>query len=85
MTELKDAIATADGLLIATPEYNNRGVLKDAIDWHARPPADIDRVFAEKPVALISASLGGFGTILSQHACLPVLRTLGTVHGSVAA
>jgi chromate reductase, NAD(P)H dehydrogenase (quinone) len=48
------------------------------IDWLSRPPADIDRVFGEKPVALIGASLGGFGTILSQNAWLPVLRTLGT-------
>jgi chromate reductase, NAD(P)H dehydrogenase (quinone) len=80
VTELKDAIAETDGLLIATPEYNNSmpGVLKNAIDWLSRPPADIDRVFGEKPVALIGASLGGFGTILSQNAWLPVLRTLGT-------
>lgn len=76
---LKDAIATADGLLIATPEYNNSmpGVLKNAIDWLSRPPADIKRVFAGKPVALMGASPGGFGTILSQNAWLPVLRTLG--------
>jgi chromate reductase, NAD(P)H dehydrogenase (quinone) len=80
VTELKDAITTADGLLIATPEYNNSmpGVLKNVIDWLSRPPADIDRVFGEKPVAVIGASLGGFGTILSQNAWLPVLRTLGT-------
>jgi chromate reductase, NAD(P)H dehydrogenase (quinone) len=80
VTELKDAIATADGLLIATPEYNNSmpGVLKNVIDWLSRPPADIDRIFGEKPVAVIGASLGGFGTILSQNAWLPVLRTLGT-------
>ena len=76
---LKDAIAAADGLLIATPEYNNSmpGVLKNAIDWLSRPPADIKRVFAGKPVALMGASPGGFGTILSQNAWLPVLRTLG--------
>jgi chromate reductase, NAD(P)H dehydrogenase (quinone) len=80
VTELKDAITTADGLLIATPEYNNSmpGVLKNVIDWLSRPPADIDRVFGEKPVAVIGASLGSFGTILSQNAWLPVLRTLGT-------
>jgi NAD(P)H-dependent FMN reductase len=76
---LKDAIAAADGLLIATPEYNNSmpGVLKNAIDWLSRPPADIKRVFAGRPVALMGASPGGFGTILSQNAWLPVLRTLG--------
>jgi len=77
---LKDAIAAADGLLLVTPEYNNSipGVFKNAIDWLSRPPADIARVFGGKPVALIGASPGSFGTILSQNAWLPVLRTLGT-------
>jgi chromate reductase, NAD(P)H dehydrogenase (quinone) len=76
---LKQAIAAADGLLLSTPEYNNGipGVFKNAIDWASRPGADIPRVFGGKPVALIGASPGGFGTILSQNAWLPVLRTLG--------
>ena len=79
VAQLKDAIAAADGLLLATPEYNNSvpGVFKNAIDWLSRPPADAARVFAGKPVALIGASPGGFGTILSQNAWLPILRTLG--------
>src|SRR4051812_21641679 len=78
--ELKKAIADADGLLLSTPEYNNSipGVLKNAIDWLTRPATDIKGVFGGKPVALIGASPGGFGTILSQNAWLPVLRTLGT-------
>jgi chromate reductase, NAD(P)H dehydrogenase (quinone) len=78
--ELKTAIRDADGLLLATPEYNNSipGVLKNAIDWLSRPSSDIKAVFGRKPVALIGASQGGFGTILSQNAWLPVLRTLGT-------
>jgi len=78
--ELKDAIAAADGLLLSTPEYNNSipGVFKNAVDWLSRPPADIGRVFGGKPVAVIGASPGGFGTILSQDAWLAVLRTLGT-------
>jgi NAD(P)H-dependent FMN reductase len=76
---LKDAIAAADGLLLVTPEYNNSipGVFKNAIDWLSRPAADIKRVFGGKPVALIGASPGGFGTMLSQNAWLPVLRYLG--------
>jgi len=53
-------------------------VFKNATDWLSRPPADIQRVFGGKPVALIGASPGGFGTILSQNAWLPVLRTLGS-------
>ncbi len=77
---LKDEIAAADGLLLVTPEYNNSipGVFKNAIDWLTRPADDIARVFGAKPVGLIGASPGGFGTILSQNAWLPVLRTLGT-------
>ncbi|HEY9578365.1 MAG TPA: NADPH-dependent FMN reductase [Rhizorhapis sp.] len=79
VADLKEAIAKADGLLLATPEYNNSipGVFKNAIDWASRPPADIPRVFAAKPVAVIGASPGGFGTILAQDAWLSVLRTLG--------
>jgi len=80
VAKLKEAIAAADGLLLATPEYNNGipGVFKNAIDWASRPPADIGRVFGGKPVALMGASPGGFGTILSQDGWLSVLRTLGT-------
>lgn len=80
VTELKDKIAAADGLFLVTPEYNNSipGVFKNAIDWLTRPASDIPRVFGGKPVAFIGASPGGFGTILSQEAWLPVLRTLGT-------
>ena len=76
---LKDEIAAADALFIVTPEYNNSipGVTKNAIDWLSRPPADIPRVFGGRMVALAGASPGGFGTILSQNAWLPVLRTLG--------
>src|SRR3546814_2231239 len=50
VADLKEAIAKADGLLLATPEYNNSipGVFKNAIDWASRPPADIPRVFAAK-------------------------------------
>ena len=76
---LKDDIAASDGLLLATPEYNNSmpGVTKNAVDWLSRPPADIPRVFGGKPIGLMGASPGGFGTILSQNAWLPVFRTLG--------
>ena len=75
---LKDRIVACDGLLLSTPEYNNGipGVFKNAIDWLSRPPADIDRVFRDKPVALIGASAGGFGTVSAQAAWLPVLRML---------
>lgn len=79
VTLLKEQIATADGLLLVTPEYNNSipGVFKNGLDWLSRPPADIPRIFSGRPVAVVGASPGGFGTILSQNAWLPVLRTLG--------
>ena len=77
---LKEQIAGADGLLLFTPEYNNSipGVFKNAIDWLSRPANDIGRIFGGKPVAVLGASPGGFGTILAQDAWLSVLRTLGT-------
>lgn len=80
VSRLKDQIAAADGLLLVTPEYNNSipGVFKNAIDWLSRPPADIPRVFGQRPVALIGASPGNFGTLLSQNAWLATLKTLGT-------
>ena len=78
--EIKKAIIDANGLLLVTPEYNNSipGVFKNAIDWLSRPPSDIKAVFGGKSVAVAGASPGGFGTVLSQSAWLPVLRTLGT-------
>jgi NAD(P)H-dependent FMN reductase len=77
---LKDKIAAADGLLLVTPEYNNSlpGVFKNAINWLSRPADDIPRVFGGKPVGMIGASPSRFGTLLSQNAWLPVLKTLGT-------
>lgn len=82
VTTLKEQIIACDGLLLVTPEYNNSmpGVFKNAIDWLSRPPADAGRIFGGRPVAVIGASPGGFGTILAQNAWLPVLRTLGTRH-----
>jgi NAD(P)H-dependent FMN reductase len=77
---LKERIVAANGVLLVTPEYNNSlpGVFKNAIDWLSRPAADIPRVFGNRPLAVIGASPGGFGTLLSQTAWLPVLKTLGT-------
>ena len=55
---LRDAIAKADAVLIATPEYNSSlpGQLKNALDWASRPfPGNALR---NKPVAVIGASTG---------------------------
>jgi len=77
VSELKDALREADGLLIATPEYNwgIPGFLKNAIDWASRPSSDIASVFGDLPVALIGAG-GGAGTRFAQQAWLSVLRFL---------
>jgi len=79
VVQLQDQIAEADGLIIATPEYNHSipGVLKNALDWLSRPPSEIERVFGDLPVAIMGASSGAFGTTLAQAAWLPVLKTLG--------
>lgn len=76
--QVKDRIASSDGLLLVTPEYNNSipGVFKNAIDWMSRPGADIPRVFGNRPVAIMGATPGMGGTTLAQNAWLPVLRTL---------
>jgi chromate reductase len=63
---LKAAIQEADALLIATPEYNYSipGVLKNAIDWASRPP-DTSPLNG-KPVAIMGASTGNYGTARAQ-------------------
>jgi len=86
---LKDQVAAADGLLLATPEYNNSipGVFKNAIDWLSRPPADIGRVFGGRPVAVIGASPGGFGTDPQPEclaACVADARDRAVVRRSAA-
>lgn len=75
---LKAQVLAADGVLLATPEYNNGipGVFKNAIDWLSRPSSDIPQVFGDRAFAVIGASPGGFGTLLAQDAWWPVLRTL---------
>jgi len=80
VTDLKDRIAAADGLLMVTPENNNSipGVFKNALDWISRPPADRPRVFGNLPVGIMGATPGNFGTAFSQYAWLPILRVLGT-------
>jgi chromate reductase, NAD(P)H dehydrogenase (quinone) len=63
---LREAIAGADALLFATPEYNYSvsGVLKNAIDWASRPP---DQPFNGKPVAIMGATAGLWGTSRAQY------------------
>lgn len=79
VVQLKEAFAAADGLLIGSPEYNGSlpGVLKNAVDWLSRPPADIARVFRGKPLAVLGATPGALATAQAQNAWLPVFRALG--------
>lgn len=76
---LKDAVAAAQGVVLASPEYNGSipGVMKNAVDWMSRPADDIARVFGNRPVVLMGATPGPAGTRLAQTAWLPVLRQLG--------
>jgi chromate reductase len=75
--ELRDAIAAADGLLIATPEYNASipGGLKNALDWSSRPFPD--NALRDKPSAVIGASTGLFGAVWAQAEVRKVLKTSG--------
>jgi chromate reductase len=64
--DFRARIKAADGLLIVTPEYNYSipGVLKNAIDWASRPP---EQPFDGKPIGLMGAAGGAFGTARSQY------------------
>lgn len=66
VADLRARIKAADGLLLATPEYNysTSGVLKNAIDWASRPP---EQPFDGKPIALMGASGGVLGTARAQY------------------
>ncbi|WP_307856757.1 NADPH-dependent FMN reductase [Mycolicibacter acidiphilus] len=70
---LKEALATADGILFVTPEYNRSipGGLKNAIDWASRPWGD--NSLTHKPSAVIGISTGKIGTAVAQQSLRSVL------------
>jgi len=74
---LREAIANADAVLIATPEYNASlpGVLKNALDWASRPHAT--NPLRGKPAAVVGASTGMFGAVWAQAEGRKVLATIG--------
>lgn len=82
----RDALAGADAVLFATPEYNSSvpGQLKNAVDWASRPLAM--NVLRNKPVAVIGASTGMFGAVWAQADLRKVLAATGArvVEGEVA-
>lgn len=77
---LRAAMAAADGLIIATPEYNHAmpGVLKNALDWLSREGPEGD-VLLEKPVGILGASGGPWGTRLAQASLRQVLHACGAL------
>ena len=77
VAELRAAIAGADAVLFATPEYNSSipGQLKNALDWVSRPLATSP--LRNKPVAVVGASTGAFGAVWSQAELRKVLAAIG--------
>ncbi|MBL8382352.1 MAG: NAD(P)H-dependent oxidoreductase [Burkholderiales bacterium] len=75
VTRLRDALAAADGVLIASPEYNFSvsGVLKNAIDWLSRTQP---QPFRMKPVAIFSVTAGPVGGARNQYDLRKILGCL---------
>jgi chromate reductase len=86
VASLRDAIAGADAILFASPEYNHSvpGQLKNALDWASRPLATSP--LRNKPVAVVGASRGAFGAVWAQAELRKVLAATGArvVDGEVA-
>jgi chromate reductase len=86
VAQWRDALAGADGVLFATPEYNSSvpGVLKNALDWASRPLKT--NPLRNKPVAVVGASTGAFGAVWAQAELRKVLSATGArvVDGEVA-
>jgi chromate reductase, NAD(P)H dehydrogenase (quinone) len=86
VVELYDAIAGADAILFATPEYNSSipGQLKNAIDWASRPKATAP--IRNKPAAVAGTSTGMFGAVWAQADLRKVLASAGArvVEGELA-
>jgi chromate reductase, NAD(P)H dehydrogenase (quinone) len=66
VARLREAVASADGFLVATPEYNHGvpGVMKNAFDWLSRPAGE--SVLDGKPAAIMGATPGTIGTARAQ-------------------
>jgi chromate reductase len=86
VAQMRTAVAGADAVLFATPEYNSSipGQLKNAIDWLSRPK--VTAALRNKPVAVIGASTGAFGAVWAQAELRKVLAASGArvVEGDVA-
>ena len=82
----KEALDSADAILISTPEYNSSipGVLKNALDWASRPL--VESPVRNKPVAVLSSSTGMFGGVWAAEETRKVMGALGarTIEDTVA-
>lgn len=80
---LKQRFSDADGVLLACPEYNGSitPLLKNVIDWVSRPDEALpaSRCFADKPMALISASPGGLGGLRGLRHTREILGNLAAL------
>jgi chromate reductase len=87
VARIRAAVRDADAVLFATPEYNSSipGVLKNAVDWLSRPSL-AECALRGKPVAVVGASIGGFGAIWAQADLRKVLGATGArvIAGEVA-
>ena len=79
VTRFKQEIARADGVLFVTPEHDRSipAVLKNAIDWGARPYGT--SVWAEKPAFITGTSPGAIGSALAQQHLRTILVSLGAI------
>jgi chromate reductase, NAD(P)H dehydrogenase (quinone) len=77
VARIRAAVAAADAVLFATPEYNGSvpGVLKNAVDWLSRPRGSAP--LANKPVAVVGASTGAFGGLWAQADLRRILKIAG--------
>src|SRR5919197_4188351 len=77
--DIRERIAEADALLVATPEYNGSapGALKNALDWASRPRGSA--VLVAKPAAVIGASPGSFGAKWAQEQIRRALMLSGAM------
>jgi chromate reductase len=74
--EFRRRVKAADGVLMATPEYNyaTSGVLKNAIDWASQPFGQ--NAWDGKPVAVMGASVSSLGTARAQYQLRQTLTAL---------
>jgi chromate reductase len=74
---LREAVAEADAVLIATPEYNHSlpGQLKNVLDWLSRPSGK--SILKGKPAAVVGATTGLFGAVWAQAEGRKVLAAMG--------